>query len=277
MQYFNLGGGTGIRLVQVGSTPPFDPDAQAFITAASITDLTQQSAVNQLVLDLKTANIWTKMKAVYPFVGGTASTHKWNLKDPRDLDVAYRLSFSGGLTHSANGVVGGVNGYADTFVNPSSHLSLNNTLLSFYTGNGTYKFQCVEMGVNPAGGGQNALFIAPQYDGMNSSYRAVNSSQLGPGTSPTMDGFFVASRINSTNMKLYKNNSILFNDAQSSGALINGKIFILCYNEQGGAGPLFYSNKQCAFASIGDGLNDTEAASFTTAVQNYQTTLSRQV
>jgi hypothetical protein len=38
----------------------------------------------------------------------------------------------------------------------------------------------------------------------------------------------------------------------------------------------YYAN-QFAFASIGDGLTNTEAANFYTAVQAYQTTLSRQV
>ena len=95
---------------------PFDTDAQAFITAAGITDSTQQNAVNQLVLDLKSYSLWTKMSAIYPFVGGTSTTHKFNLKDPRDLDVAYRLAFFGGWTHNANGITGnGTNTYADTF------------------------------------------------------------------------------------------------------------------------------------------------------------------
>ena len=68
-----------------------DADAQAFITAAGITDSTQQSAIDTLVKQLKGYGIWSKMKAVYPFVGGTATTHKYNLKDPRDLNAAFRL------------------------------------------------------------------------------------------------------------------------------------------------------------------------------------------
>lgn len=93
-----------------------DANAQAFITAANITDPTQQSAIDNLVIGLKTDGIWTNMSAIYPFVGGTASSHKWNLKDPRDLDVAYRLAFFGGWTHNANGITGnGTNTYADTF------------------------------------------------------------------------------------------------------------------------------------------------------------------
>ncbi len=55
-----------------------DADAQAFIDAAGITDATQQSAIRTLVGDLKTYSIWSKMKAIYPFCGGTASSHKWN-------------------------------------------------------------------------------------------------------------------------------------------------------------------------------------------------------
>ena len=67
-----------------------DTDAQAFITATGITDNTQKNSINQLVLDLKSYGVWSKIKAIYPFVGGTATTHKFNLKDPRDLDAAYR-------------------------------------------------------------------------------------------------------------------------------------------------------------------------------------------
>ena len=75
-----LGGNTGIYLASL--TPAIDPDAQAFLTAAGITDATITSAINTLVVDLKGYNIWTKMKAVYPFVGGTAAAHKFNLKNP---------------------------------------------------------------------------------------------------------------------------------------------------------------------------------------------------
>jgi hypothetical protein len=68
----------------------FDTDAQSFITAASLTDTTQTNAVNDLVLDLKAAGLWTKISTLYPMVGGNATSHKFNLKDPRDLDAAYR-------------------------------------------------------------------------------------------------------------------------------------------------------------------------------------------
>ena len=115
----------GVR-VQSSGGGGIDADAQAFITAASITDNTQNSAINTLVTQLKTYGIWTKLKAVYPFVGGTASAHKFNLKDPRDLDVAYRLTFGGGWTHSSTGAQpNGTNGYANTFFIPNTQTQIN--------------------------------------------------------------------------------------------------------------------------------------------------------
>jgi hypothetical protein len=55
----------------------YDPDAYSFITAASITSQMQQSAVNQLVLDLKSYGLWSKMLAIYPAVGGNLIPHSW--------------------------------------------------------------------------------------------------------------------------------------------------------------------------------------------------------
>ncbi len=120
----------------VTPTSSTDADAQAFITAAGITNPTQQSAINTLVVDLKGYNIWTKMKALYPFVGGTAATHKWNLKDPRDLDAAFRLVFYGGWTHSSTGITGNsINTEALTKLIPSTSLSTTSGSLGFYLRN----------------------------------------------------------------------------------------------------------------------------------------------
>src|SRR5690349_23782913 len=100
------------------SSEQYDSDAQALIDAAAISNLTQKNAINQLVLDLKAAGIWNRMVAIYPFIGGTASSHKWNLKDPRDVDAAKRLTFSGSWTHSDNGALpDGSTGYANTYIN----------------------------------------------------------------------------------------------------------------------------------------------------------------
>jgi len=261
-------------LARSASGAAVDPDAQAFITAASITDPTQQSAINQLVVDLKGYSIWTKMKALYPFVGGTSTTHKWNLKDPRDLDAAFRLVFNGGVTHTSNGIQGnGTNGYAQTFLVPNTYLTLNNSHLSVYSRSNN-QGDFMDIGVNDEPNVlSNAHRIQTRWsDG--SCYYSINSNTGNGFSTANSLGFYIANRVNSTNQKLYKNNSI--NTGSSNANSLSSKvggIFICAWNH---ATP-YYSPRQYAFASIGDGLTDAEAANFYTAVQAFQTTLGRNV
>ena len=98
-----------------------DADALAFLSAAGITDATITSAICTLVTTMKADGTWAKMSAIYPFVGGTATTHKYNLKNPADTNVAFRLSFVGGWTHSGNGALpNATNAYAETYCPPQS-------------------------------------------------------------------------------------------------------------------------------------------------------------
>jgi hypothetical protein len=249
--------------------PPLDPDAVAFLTAAGITDPTIETAIDTLVKDLKTANIWAKMKAIYPFVGGTASAHKWNLKNPSDTDAAFRLVFSGGWTHSATGAKpNGTNAYADTFL-VGNTLSQNNTHLSYYSRtnaseNGT------EIGLSPVFG--VGLYLIFSYSG--SGFKSFYSAQTNRGSifTPTT-GLLIGSRISSTQEKYYhKGNLIDTLNVSSQNNIDSGNIYLGKSNNSNN-----WSSKESAFASIGDGLTDTEAANFYTAVQLFQTTLSRNV
>jgi hypothetical protein len=258
-----------------------DADAQAFITAAGITDATQQSAINTLVTDLKGYGIWSKMKAIWPFVGGTSSSHKWNLRDPRDLDAAFRLVFSGGITHSSTGVLfGGVNGYADTFLTPNSALT-NSLHMSFYSRTNQATSQTTEMGCYDGSSGLPFLNLAIKtgifgigtndYD-MRHGFLNDTNHKLTPPTNT--QGFAVNTKVSGSTAKGFWNNSSL-GTITGTNALPNKKVFIGARNSDGTAG--LFTSKQCAFASIGDGLTDTEAANLYTAVQAYQTTLSRNV
>ena len=262
-----LGGNTGIYLASLA--PAFDPDAQAFITAAAITDPTQQSAINQLVIDLKGYSIWTKMKALYPMVGGTATSMKWNLKDPRDLDIAFRLLFIGGGTWDANGYTpNGSNGYADTKLNPLLNLSQNSTHISYYSRTNN-DANSVEIGVRSGASIDSLLqikvgnvFVAAINESYNGALNAANTNG---------QGFYVGNRTASNLRNNWKNGSKQYTATSTSGTQANLNYFI------GALGGGFYSTKQCAFSSIGDGLTDTEAANFYTAVQTFQTTLGRNV
>ena len=127
-------------------TSPYDADAQAFINAAGLTSTTQMNAVNTLVLDLKAQSLWSKMYAVYPMVGGTATTHKFNLMNPADTDAAYRLSFSGTVTHSSGGTMPGANAAAITFLSGNTTFSKTDGHLSYYSRTNT-KLEQIHYGV----------------------------------------------------------------------------------------------------------------------------------
>jgi hypothetical protein len=242
-----------------------DPDAQAFITAAGITNPTQQGAINTLVLALKGYSIWTKFKAIYPIVGGTASSHAVNLKTPG----TYNTSFATGVTHSSTGMVSnGTTGYADTFLNVNNILNLNSTHLSYYS---RTNLNANQAEIGASGTGQTYLI----YNFSSNRFITINSSFFSAPLLANTTGLLIENRRNATEQQSYKSGSLVNTATVASVQKPNLNVFLLCINSNGAASLI--STKQCAFASIGDGLTDTEAANFYTAVQAYQTTLSRQV
>lgn len=256
-------------------TSSLDVDALSFITNAGITDLIQQFSINDLVIGLKTDGIWSKLKAIYPFVGGTASTHKFNLKNPLDSDNAFRLVFTGGWVHDSNGAKpNGTNGYADTKFNPTTQaLSTSSQHLSYYSRTNINE-NAVEIGVIS---GANNNFLGLYVTSTLGTRSSLASSARYNNTSAPIDtrGFFTASRINATTIKVYVNNAIQASQSISSTANDNFNMYLGTYGVA--AGQTLWSTKQVALASIGDGLTDTEAANYYTRVQNFQTALGRQV
>ena len=275
----------GWRSFVANTQTGIDTDAQAFITAASITDSTQQYAINTLVTQLKTYGIWTKLKAVYPFVGGTATSHKFNLKDPRDLDAAYRLVFNGGWVHSSTGVLpNGSNGYADTFFIPSTSLTNNSSHLSYYSRtNRGYKnayvigscqgvptYNNFDLRLNSLGVGGKNRSISAQYDG----YNGLDYAEYATTTS---NYFLIGNKTASNSNKIFENGILkATNTNTSTKSLPNVRVLIGAISI-GPTNVIGYDILESAFASIGDGLTDTEASNFYTAVQTYQTTLGRNV
>lgn len=256
--------------VMKGVSISWDTDALAFITAASITDTTQKNAVNQLVLDLKTASIWTKMKAIYPFVGGTASSHKFNLKDPRDLDIAYRLVFSGGWTHSATGALpNGTTGYADSKLTPSLNFSSSNSV-------GVSNYQ-TDQG-NGAGEGSYSSGARFLYGATTSFIDIrINTDASTPNSiaySSNGKGLFTVGKNGTANVENYRNGVFIASTAKIT-APVDKALYIGARNANGTADGFNAVEKR--FESYHDGLNSTDITNLYTSVQAYQTTLGRQI
>jgi hypothetical protein len=263
--YIKAGGG--------GPLFPIDADAQAFITAAGITDNTQQNAINILVTSMKDYGIWGKMDAVYPFVGGTAFSHKFNLKNPADTNAAFRLNFLGGWTHNANGVTpNGTNGYAETFYNLSTNALLNDI------SNGVYcRTNSIVNSVSY--GGENSSFVGSVLllkAADNNTYYSVNDN-LGLGAANIISdtrGFFINNRI-PTGKQIVRNitQAGVINSAATS--LVNFNI-VFGANNRGGL-IQNYCDRNYSFFFLGKTLINTEIGVFAQIVQLYQRILGRQV
>ena len=272
----NAGGSLSKNSNAISVAAAGDADANAFITAAAITDTTQKAAIDTLVTDLKNYGIWTKMKAIYPFIGGTAAQHKFNLKNPLDTNAAFRLVFNGGWTHSSTGAKpNGTNAWANSFFNPSLHNVANSSHMSYYSRTlfaDTITNAC-EMGCFTASGAQRNLIFA---SGNGTSYCVPNNNnEFIVSFASNGVGFYLASRTSATAIMGQRNSTQYTNTATT--ARINNIISL-----GAGSGPAAglyssYSPRESAFASIGDGLSATEAANYYTAVQNFQVSLSRQV
>ena len=255
----------------IGTQSVSDTDAQAFINASGIVDQSQANAINTLVTDLKTNGLWTKMNVIYPFVGGSATSHKFNLKDPRDLDAAFRLSFVGGWVHSSTGALpNGVNTYANTFFNTNTSATQNSHHLSYYSrinSNGTE----VEIG-NQILPSQNLIEIRTA----NTTYFVINqTSPYATFTDTDSRGYYIANRTASNVVNGWKSGIKVANATTATNGRPNNNIYLGAANNNGTAA--YFTFKQSTFATIGSGLTDTESLALYNVVQAFQTILGRSI
>jgi hypothetical protein len=251
-----------------------DPDAEAFLTAAGITDATITDAINTFVLSLKSDGIWTKMKAIYPLVGGTAATHKFNLKDPRDLDAAFRLTFFGGITHSANGIQGnGTNGYADTYL-LRSVIGQNSLAFAAYsrTNQTRTEYDFGAFTATPSTTGSH--FLSKISTG--TAVRNQNSTAFFIPTEFTRsDGFISHWRESDSIVKVAREN-VIQSVTNASTAIVNDNSFYVMGANLDNSLSL-PSSKQYSAMYFGQDLNETDYNNLKTANLALQTTLSRNV
>jgi len=249
----------------------FDADAQAFFsrvtTAGGTLTATEQTAVNTLVVSLKSVGIWTLMKAIYPMVGSSAAACAQNLKSS-----SFTGTFSSGWAFASTGVTpDGASTYMNTGFIENINSTLNNQHISVYLRTNLAGLQC-DIGC------ENSLINSAQsniYSNYGGNfYPRIHNVNSGTGINYTTLGLFTANRVISTEVQGWKNNTknVISNN---SSLLTSVSMYIGSVNNNNV--PENYSARQNAFASIGDGLTDTQVSDFYTAVQAFQTTLNRNV
>jgi hypothetical protein len=267
------------KVESIPPIPPVDPDAQAFITAANITDPTEQTAINTLVLDLKSYNIWSKYSVIYPFVGGSSDTCSYNLKDP----YIFKIDFSPGWTFNQNGITSNGQCYGDTGFSPYKGFNSDtNYQYSIYsrTQGDSNDFHTLDMTSCDEYGYIAAihnLFIRTSqqlqfYDVYGGYISRTYTNKNG-------NGLYTISRTNSQTYVAYRNGIEMDAGltAISPGSRPLSTVVITGLNDPCvGISPLA-TIKNYAFWAMGDGLTSIESSNLYTAVQAFQTTLGRAV
>ena len=195
------------------------------------------------------------MIAIYPVVGASAAACAQNLKSS---------SFTGtftGCTFASTGVTpNGTSGFMDTNCNPNLFTSWHKSIYSRTT-NTTGR----DMGID-------AYDLILSLGG--TIYSRFGSSNVVTSNADSK-GFYISTEAPTLSHKLFKNGSQLGSTQSFNGIYPNYKIFIGAISDANVAN--YFSSRQFTFASIGDGLTDTEAGNLNTAVQAFQTSLSRNV
>lgn len=263
----------------------YDEDATAFLQVANISDTQIRTGINNFVNTLKSNGLWYKMSGIYPFVGGTEYQHKFNLKDSRNLDDAFRLGFSGaGTVHTSSGVnFEGTNDYANVFFNPSGDLTGYPVHLSFLS-LADSSADSIDIGCVPFDLTNPRLVVSAEYNSPNAAY--FDSYDYTTGrvsiSSPNSKAFYSASRINTTSgfMMLFNSSTTPTKSSVTTSnisglAKPNFDIFLGAVNK--GGTPFFenVSNRKFGFFSVGDGLTSGECVSLYSSVKQLQYDLSR--
>jgi hypothetical protein len=243
----------------------YDADALKFIGSTGITDSVQKIAINNFVIQLKDSALWTKFIAIYPMEGGSANTTKWNLKDPRDLDAAYRLTFYGNPVYTFGGMLfPTISDYADTHLADSAIGDCFNASISYYSGtqNTTsgYDIGCTD-GAVP----YNELSVYSN-SADKSEWFGFSEDILSPNTT----GLFMLSS-SATNVTRYRNGVVV----SSKGVAPNNSFTNLTFLIGKSRITIHPGQKECELATIGSGLTDAQAFTFYNIVQNFETALGR--
>lgn len=253
------------RVVQSGGTV----SAQA--SAATITMFTS----------LVSNNLWDKIYAMYPTLGGVAASHVIN---GRSSIGTYDLTFNGGWTHNSSGMKpNGTNGYAETNFNPNTTIGNGGTShLSVYvnlqgTGNRIYDIGVGESDFNltqmlnlaakrSVGSGNNTLFDAGDYSSGNG--RVQTTSQA------SASGMTVGSYRSATDKTLYRNGSNIATQTANNASVYANRTMVIGA-QKSDAGVQYYSDNRYAFVTIGSGLTNTDITNLSSIINTYQTSLGR--
>lgn len=272
--------GTPTNTPTPSATPPsFDSGATAYlnavVTAGGTVDATMSAATNTFFTTIRNAGILSKIFTMYPFIGGTAASHRINAITP----TGSVGTFNGGWTHNVSGCTpNGVN----TWLAPKLGSANADVLPGNYTGfsHGVY--------INEVVGTTNIGVVSGAYDAQvdlaQLGLETVNSNQSMSNTTlatfatitrDTNGGFYANTRISSS-QEVIQQNSSGFTASTTYAPVATNRGYVLGARNSDGNISTFFT-KRLSFAFMGQNFTGSDLSTLNTAVQTYQTSLSRQV
>ena len=264
--------------------PSFDPDAKTYLAAilsnGGTLNATISAATDTLFTSLKSNGLYTKMKVMYPMLGGVANSIKFNALNPLDTNAAFRLTYNGGGTYSYDisgltinnaDLIGSSN--ANTYFNTSTQFGINSLTTGIYLVNlrassaNSFWFGAYD-------GGVPERFISIEWDGTNNSgeifSRANKINQTGLSYA-NIKGQWTLSN-NGTNNSFRFNGSLIGTNTDTT-TRPNSNIFLGALNLSGSGYRGVHARFQ--FYYVSDYLNSSEETIIENIINTFQTSLGR--
>lgn len=239
--------------------------------------------VTYLVSSTKAIGVWSLTKALYGFVGGTAASHKWNWKDMRDLDGAFRLVYGGTLIHNSNGVSQSSSGFINTKIFPSI-LSSDGVSIGYYINNATSVQDIIGSGTQIGTG--NLIRIDQSFVGFSNS-TTIDRRNYGGMSTTKVAHIASTPSITSNEFSVFRGGNKITNPLTgiSTGTTYKGSDLneILIFATNLGNQPLgtvspvnISANISFQFTFISDYITDTQAIQASNIITFAQSILNRQ-
>lgn len=240
----------------------FDPDYQAVLDEADLQGYTkpsssQQTLQNQLVLDLKSAGVWSKLDLFYLYVNDAGVDFSYiNWLAP----TKHYLTTGWGVTWQSNYGFTQVRQHSPSydFATDTINFSQNDASFGFKLGSGAISgSQYFMVKPNPYSAPYVTTYLTNRAS-LNSNINAQN----GIGTIVAPNLFTVINRNNSANFSSYTNGSLLATLSTASSGVPTGSLFF--YNMAGSL------NADIEMHFVGGSLTATEISDFYDLITDYR-------
>lgn len=229
---------------------------------------TVSAATQTLFTSLKNSGLYSKIDALYPFLGGTAASTKFNAKNPVDTNAAYRITWGGTITYSqAKGVIGdGATSAGNSNWYESGTTTGNTTIAYFISQSGASGY---EMGAQYSSG-----WLTLQSSNGTNTRGSIDTGTLNILTATTSNeaiNFFGLTRTNNTQVSFVRAGGDVQTITQNTTiGTSNVSMGILYAKGFGG-----YTLRGVGSAVIGQGLTTTELGNLRDIITTFNTTLGR--